>query len=262
MATWYYSDGTTRHGPVEETEIQRLIGTGEIIPSTLVWKTGLDGWMTAASQFDVPGEAEMPPPLPETGAGAPPLPPSAPAASASVPPPPRYGADTGAGGHTTPDGLYVGAPARSFGEAISVCFSNYFTFSGRASRSEYWFFALFVFVIGFVAALIDALLFPNMPDVSPLNTLVTLGTFFPSLAVAFRRLHDTDRSGWWIGGFYLGLIVLVLLIVGAVASASPGSEPEGVLIVIGALVIAAVAYGIMLIVFLATKGNPGPNRFG
>jgi uncharacterized membrane protein YhaH (DUF805 family) len=58
-----------------------------------------------------------------------------------------------------PDGLYRGAPARSFGEAISVCFNKYATFSGRASRSEFWYFVLFCFLLGLAASLVDMVIF-------------------------------------------------------------------------------------------------------
>lgn len=112
---------------------------------------------------------------------------------------------------TGPDGLYIGAPARSFGEAVSTCFTKYFTFSGRASRSEYWFFALLGFIIGLIPGL----------------NLLGLVLFIPSLAVTVRRLHDTDRSGWWM------LLALIPLI-----------------------------GGIVLLVFMCLEGTRGPNRFG
>ena len=111
----------------------------------------------------------------------------------------------------------------SFTDAIQSGFSNYANFQGRALRSEYWFFVLGVALISIVAQLIDrfGLGYPV------LGAIVSLGTIIPSLAVAARRLHDTDRSGWW------QLLVFVPLI--------------------GA---------ILLIVWYATAGTPGTNRFG
>lgn len=78
----------------------------------------------------------------------------------------------------------VGRPM-GFGQAIGAYFSNYFNFSGRASRSEFWWAILFNFLVGLVVSLIP---FVNM--------LWSLATFFPSISLATRRLHDTNRSGW------------------------------------------------------------------
>ena len=68
---------------------------------------------------------------------------------------------------------------------------QYADFNGRARRSEYWFYILFYMLIIIALALLEALLMPGV-----LTGLFTLGLLLPSLAVAVRRLHDTDRSGW------------------------------------------------------------------
>lgn len=86
----------------------------------------------------------------------------------------------------------------SFTQAIQSAFANYFSISGRACRSEYWYFVLFCFVGAFVLGLIDAVVFGNTLQVSPLSTIFSLITFVPSVALSFRRLHDTGRSGWWL----------------------------------------------------------------
>lgn len=75
----------------------------------------------------------------------------------------------------------------TFQESIKVCFSKYADFSGRALRSEYWWFALFCFLGGIAAQAIS-------PTVS---ILFSLGIILPIIAAATRRLHDTNRSGWW-----------------------------------------------------------------
>jgi len=89
-----------------------------------------------------------------------------------------------------------------FVESISTCFTKYADFSGRASRSEYWWFFLFgTLICGF------------WQIVSPLMYfIVAFALFIPSLAVGARRLHDTNRSGWWqlIGITIIGIIPLVI----------------------------------------------------
>lgn len=249
MAAWYYSDGTERFGPVEASEIERLIAEGQVTATSLVWREGLEGWVEAQTEFPAAaqGGTSTPPPV---------APPSQPYAAQSQ----NYGSHDHAGGGLGPDGLYVGAPSRSFGEAISTCFSKYATFKGRASRSEYWFFVLFQFVVGLVTAGIDIAIFGLENEVSPLNSIASLAMFLPALAVTWRRLHDTDRSGWWIGGFYLAIFVTAILVV-ALFSANPGGSNAGIGVA-GILGIVFIGYAITMLVFLCQKGTLGPNRFG
>lgn len=105
----------------------------------------------------------------------------------------------------------------TFLDSITTCFSKYADFSGRATRAEYWWFALFIILSGLICSAIN----------DTLGTVYTVATLVPSIAAAARRLHDTDRSGWWQ---LLGLIPIVGWII--------------------------------VIVFLAQKGTPGSNRFG
>lgn len=100
----------------------------------------------------------------------------------------------------------------SFGAAVSTCFSKYATFSGRARRSEYWWFVLLysvVYVVGVVITAVTA-----NTSVSALGPIVLvvgiLALVLPLIAVAIRRLHDTGRSGWW---YLLGLVPLIGAIV-------------------------------------------------
>ncbi len=86
----------------------------------------------------------------------------------------------------------------SFSEAISTCFTKYADFTGRAKRSEYWWFVLFMFI--------GSLLFHIAVRSGLLSGLFSLATIIPYWAVGARRLHDTDRSGWW------QLLVLVPII--------------------------------------------------
>jgi uncharacterized membrane protein YhaH (DUF805 family) len=117
-----------------------------------------------------------------------------------------------------------------FGEAISAGFGNYVNFSGRAMRSEYWYWTLFVIVGGIVASVIDMAVFgagAMSGSLGIVSVLFNLAVLLPSIAIGVRRLHDLDRSGWW-------LLLLFIPLVGA----------------------------IILIVWFCTRGTPGPNRFG
>ena len=90
-----------------------------------------------------------------------------------------------------------------------VCLKKYAVFSGRARRAEYWYFALFYLIMSSTYLLAD-LVHSSFVFVS---TIIYLGLTVPAIAVGTRRLHDTDRSGWWqllalIP--FLGFIVLVI----------------------------------------------------
>jgi len=107
---------------------------------------------------------------------------------------------------------------------------KYADFTGRARRKEYWMFVLLTFGLYIVAAILDSV--AGMSGTiagayGPIMTAVALGLLVPSLAVGVRRLHDTDRSGWW-------LLIALVPIVGS----------------------------IVLIVFFVLEGTRGSNRFG
>jgi uncharacterized membrane protein YhaH (DUF805 family) len=96
----------------------------------------------------------------------------------------------------------------SFTEAIQTCFHKYVGFSGRARRSEYWWFALFALLVSIVATSLDAVFGTMDGDTNAgvIAGIASLALLLPSIAVAIRRLHDTSRSGWWI---LIGLIPIV-----------------------------------------------------
>ena len=93
---------------------------------------------------------------------------------------------------------YVPQPSLSFTEAIKTCFNKYANFSGRARRSEYWFFFLFCFIVYIVSSILDGIVFNVSWDSSggPIYWLSALALTIPSIAAVARRLHDTERSGW------------------------------------------------------------------
>jgi uncharacterized membrane protein YhaH (DUF805 family) len=105
----------------------------------------------------------------------------------------------------------------TFQEAIRVCLSKYADFNGRAARSEYWWFVLFVFLGSLAASMVS----------SVLGGLFSLGTLLPSLAAATRRLHDTNRSGWWQLIVLIPLIGFIVLIVFLAQDTSPREGAAG-----------------------------------
>lgn len=105
-------------------------------------------------------------------------------------------------------------------------------FAGRARRSEYWWFSLFIIIANIVVAILDATLFgaamlQSFGGIGPLGGLLGLALLVPSLAVSVRRLHDLDKSGWFL---LVGLIPLL--------------------------------GGLLLIYWFIQRGTVGANRFG
>ena len=87
----------------------------------------------------------------------------------------------------------------NFRIAVIKCFMLYTIFSGRAKRAEFWWFFLFCMIVGLMGSVIDAGLGLDtaIGGNGVFTTLIQLATFLPSIAVGSRRLHDTNRSGWW-----------------------------------------------------------------
>ncbi len=151
-------------------------------------------------------------------------------------------------------GGYVQQPRNvGFGDAVRLAFRNWKDFESRSTRSEFWWFYLFQMLVGFGVYLVFFVVFALIAAVAGgtssgstgsassagsavaavlgillgIAVLACAGVFFVvSLALTVRRMHDTDRSGWW---YLIGLV------------------PFG---------------GIVLIVFLATESSPGPNQYG
>lgn len=104
-----------------------------------------------------------------------------------------------------------------FMSAVKVCLTEkYCSFNGRASRSEFWWFMLASLIIAFVAGFVSG----------KLGIIAVIALTLPIVSASVRRLHDTNRSGWF---YFIGLIPLV---------------------------------GLCLYFVLAQKGTEGPNRFG
>ena len=110
----------------------------------------------------------------------------------------------------------------NFSQAISSGFENYTNFRGRAVRSEYWYWSLFNLLVTVAGWIVDGSIRTSL-----VSALIGLALFLPGLAVTFRRLHDTNHSGWWI---WISIIPIIGFIV--------------------------------MLVFLTKAGDREPNRYG
>src|SRR5262245_44830417 len=90
----------------------------------------------------------------------------------------------------------------TFADSIRTCFSKYADFNGTASRSEFWWFQLFIILVAAALSLFSV----------TLCSLFYLAVLLPDLAVGARRLHDTGRSGWWQLLYIVPLGVIVLIV--------------------------------------------------
>ncbi|HUS52851.1 MAG TPA: DUF805 domain-containing protein [Thermohalobaculum sp.] len=139
-----------------------------------------------------------------------------------------------------------------FREAVAVCFQDYWTFSGRASRSEYWWFFLFIIVGSLVLALIDRALFGE-DMLLGFGGLFSLFTILPQAAVAWRRMHDTGRSG------FFNLLPGIPLVPVFHSVLRPGNsiDPSVVVILAGL----AFILSLVVLVLLILPSQPGRNRY-
>ena len=180
-----------------------------------------------------------------------------------------------------------------FVDATKSGFSKFITFSGRARRSEFWFFFLFLMLAGIVIGIIDSAIFgpttvtgvsttfdadgslteSNWKEVrygsGPLSDLWGLITLLPLLSLGWRRLHDTGRPGWY---FVVPIIISIILVLGLFASsgifgaqttqdalkALQGIGPGRFIFVW----LACAGSFVTLLVMLCRKSTPGPNRYG
>ena len=113
-----------------------------------------------------------------------------------------------------------------FNEAYKTCLLNkYAAFSGRASRSEYWYFFLFLVLLAIVTSIIDAAIFPGN-ELMPTYSIFSLLTIIPSISAAARRLHDVNRSGWW-QLLYFTIIGSLLVLYWLIKKSDSGNNKHG-----------------------------------
>lgn len=119
----------------------------------------------------------------------------------------------------------------SFQDSVKICLSKYADFSGRARRSEYWWFFLFNVLVSIVASIIDAILGTRSGNFGVIEGIASLALLLPGLAVGARRLHDTTKSGWWLLIGLIPCVGLIVLIIFFVQDSHPdnkyGPSPKG-----------------------------------
>ena len=109
-----------------------------------------------------------------------------------------------------------------FATAVKSVFSQYANFKGRARRSEYWWYILFYVIVSVVVYIIDAVIGSQV-----LSYIVDLLLLLPTLAVGVRRLHDTDRSGWWLLIAPIPFVGPIILIVWFCQDSKPAPNVHG-----------------------------------
>lgn len=113
-----------------------------------------------------------------------------------------------------------------FMSAVRSCLNNYVTFSGRAPRSEYWWFFLFNIAGSVVANIVDIALMGTLGF--PIFSIAwTLGLILPAIAVSVRRMHDLDKSGWWIFISLVPILGFILIIYWFVSRGTEGANRFG-----------------------------------
>ncbi len=176
---------------------------------------------------------------------------------------------------------------------------KYVQFEGRSRRSEFWYWVLFRILLGMVLGAIAGIVLvpvvmelaanPKMDNshavavmsrmfsIYPLYTLVGLGLFLPTLAVTVRRLHDINRSGWWIlmpfaafiGGMILFMVVCGVTALNMAHTNGHAGESQNVAAIVtvflslfGCVLLPILIADVVMLIFFVTEGTKGPNRFG
>ena len=133
----------------------------------------------------------------------------------------------------TPAGMMIvsGRPTSMMNPVDSVitCLQKYVGFEGRASRSEYWWFALAIFIAGLLAVIIDVILFglENDDQIGYVSLSFQLAVLLPSLAVSVRRLHDIGKSGWYILIAFIPIAGAIILLVWYCTDGEPVANVYG-----------------------------------
>jgi uncharacterized membrane protein YhaH (DUF805 family) len=111
-----------------------------------------------------------------------------------------------------------------FVTAVKTCLGKYATFQGRAARSEYWYFTLFMFILNLISGVIAG---ASLGVLAVLPMVLMIALFLPSLAVSVRRLHDLDKSGWWVLIILIPVIGFLILLWWACQRGTEGQNMYG-----------------------------------
>jgi len=165
-----------------------------------------------------------------------------------------------------------------FTQSVKTCLSKYVVFSGRARRSEYWWFVLFVVLANIGLAILGAVLFGTDPDTGQgsnlLNSVFQLAILLPLLAAGWRRLHDTGRPGWYLllpMAFSVVMMFMLLTGVAVFSAVETGIEnpealrgPAAFLGATGLMVMYVIqlVLSIFMIWWLTRPSQEGTNEYG
>ena len=254
MKEYYYLDATrTPVGPLSLEELIRMHTDGTLGGDVLVAPVGGDKWKPL-SLFTQEGR------------------------NAAVGPCPRCGSELALSDGEVPElcpacGKRLRPKEFKFGSCVYSALAQYASFSGRATRAEYWWFYLFTVIISAPLSILynimdasDTLhsraLSPDTLGVAIIYFLVSAGTILPSLAVGVRRLHDVGRSGWWfalIPTLYIGALILIALGI----SFSRNGSISGICFVLGILFfLSLLTLAITIFVWLVSDSHRGTNKYG
>lgn len=198
---YYLNTNGQQGGPFELSE---LLING-LTPQSYVWNETMTNWAPAMQVPEVAALLQQQQPAPPAFDQQPPIPPQ------PDPQQPQYGYQQPQYGYQQPQYGYQPQPkSMDFGEAIKVCFNKFANFEGRARRSEYWWFILFVNLVSMVTCGIASIVF-----------------LVPVIAVTARRLHDIGRSGWWQLISFVPLAGAILLLIWTVQDSDPGTNEYG-----------------------------------
>ena len=163
----------------------------------------------------------------------------------------------------------------TFANAICTCLRKYVTFSGRASRPEYWKFVLAVFLVSLLAGALDAIIFGTrvvqtapgevaVQSDGPIASLFSLAVFLPLLSAGGRRMHDTGRSGFYL---LYPLIVIVgiasaISFLGGMSLLDSGFAGGAFLLLIIPAMIVLLISPLLVLWWLTRPTQPVPNDYG
>lgn len=134
---------------------------------------------------------------------------------------------------------------------------KYAVFSGRAPRAEYWWYTLATAIIGFPVDMVDS----AVGNTGVISGVFNLALILPGLAVTVRRLHDTNRSGWWLLAFLIPIAAVAFFAFTATVGGTMPFQTVG-FAGLAVAVIGLIVIGVTFFVFTILPGTDGPNDYG